>query len=104
MNGSPLARLLTSGTRAKLLQFFAIFNEDRVWFRDIQRRIGVGSRSLQRELKCLESLGLIEKQGTGRDARYRARTEAPAWLPVWETVRTLARPEDVLKIVFADLH
>lgn len=100
---TPLALLLTSAARAKLLQLFALFNEDRLRFREIQRRIGVGSRSLQHELKRLEALGLIARQGRGREVRYQARTETPLWLPVWQTIASLAQPAEVFQILLADL-
>jgi predicted nucleotidyltransferase len=98
-----LALLLTSAARAKLLQLFALFNEEPLRFREIQRRIGVGSRSLQHELQRLEALGLIARQGRGREVRYRARTETPLWLPVWQTIASLSRPAEICRILLADL-
>src|SRR3990170_7829386 len=98
-----LALLLTSAARAKLLQLFALFSEEPLRFRDIQRRIGVGSRSLQLELQRLEALGLIARQGRGREVRYRARTDTPLWLPVWQMVASLALPDEVCRLLLADL-
>jgi len=98
-----LALLLTSAARAKLLQLFALFNEEPLRFREIQRRIGVGSRSLQHELQRLEALDLIARQGRGREVRYRARTETALWLPVWQMIASLARPAEICRILLADL-
>lgn len=100
---TPLALLLTSAARARLLQLFALFNDDALRFREIQRRIGVGSRSLQHELKRLEALGLVARQGRGREVRYRARTETPLWLPVWQMIANLSLPAEICQILLADL-
>lgn len=100
---TPLALLLTSSARARLLQLFALFNDDALRFREIQRRIGVGSRSLQHELKRLEDLGLIARQGRGRKVRYRARPETPLWLAVWQTIAKLSLPAEICQILLADL-
>lgn len=98
-----LALLLTSAARAKLLQLFALFSDEPLRFRDIQRRIGVGSRSLQLELRRLEDLELIARQGRGREVRFRARTDTPLWLPVWQMISGLARPDEICRILLADL-
>ncbi|HSW29056.1 MAG TPA: nucleotidyltransferase domain-containing protein [Longimicrobiales bacterium] len=98
-----LALLLTSAARAKLLQLFALFSDEPLRFRDIQRRIGVGSRSLQLELRRLEDLELIARQGRGREVRFRACTDNPLWLPVWQMVAGLARPDEICRILLADL-
>ena len=98
-----LALLLTSAARAKLLQLFALFSEEPLRFREIQRRIGVGSRSLQHELHRLQALGLISRKGRGREVRYQARTDIPLWLPVWQMVAGLARPDEICRILLADL-
>ncbi|HSW31823.1 MAG TPA: winged helix-turn-helix domain-containing protein, partial [Longimicrobiales bacterium] len=67
-----LTQVFASAARARLLQLLAIFHDEPLRFCDMQRRLGVGSRSLQRELSLLTELGLVTKEGRGGEVRYRA--------------------------------
>jgi len=65
--------------------------------RGLQRRSGLSMSSLNRELRRLESRGLVERVDDGGRALYRAAEDHPAWKTLRQLVRDFADPAEVVE-------
>jgi predicted nucleotidyltransferase len=71
--------------------------------RGLQRATGLAPRSLQTELVRLGELGVIQREASGRQVRYRVNEQSPRWRLVRELVRELADPTDVVRDALSDV-
>lgn len=96
MSTSNLQNLLPGGL-LRLISHFILHPEDKLHFRALKQRTGLGTGSLQRELARLQGLGLISR--TEQEGRVYFD---PIWShPSWKAFRTLLRehadPADILR-------
>lgn len=77
--GDTLDLLGLSPTAARMVRYFLTRPGARPHARDLQRTLGLGGASLQRELGRMVNLGALEKQKEGRRMHYRAVEGAPVW-------------------------
>ena len=97
MATGTLRDLLPGGT-LRLLTHFVLHPEERLHFRALKQRTGLGTGALQRELARLEGLGLISRTGEGGKVYYE-----PIWdHPSWRAIRTLLREHADLMDVLRD--
>lgn len=68
-----------SPSAEKILRFFLLRPRTQVHGRKLQRLLGLGGRSLQRELTRLVIVGALERIEHGRLVHFRARSDAPLW-------------------------
>jgi len=93
-----LALVFASRAMADVVTYFVLHPDAAPHFRALQRATGVSSRSLQHELKRLQSLGMIEREAEGRLVRYRA-TDHPRWTAFRSVLRQFGEPVQMLRIV-----
>jgi hypothetical protein len=74
-----LDRVLVSPALARLVLFFLAFEEAAPGMRELQRRTGLGSRSLQNELRRMLRLGWICRYREGRTVRIRINRDSTIW-------------------------
>jgi predicted nucleotidyltransferase len=100
---SPLASLLGSDARARILVHFVVYPQSRLSVRALGRRTGVaGKRSLQIELDRLEGLGLLERLREGRMVLVGRNHSHPQWPALASLVQEYA-PALILESVLADV-
>lgn len=96
MSTGTLRDLLPGGT-LRLVTHFILHPEDRLHFRALKQRTGLGTGALQRELARLEGLGLVTRTEQSGKVYHE-----PIWThPSWRAFRMLLRehgdPMDVLR-------
>jgi predicted nucleotidyltransferase len=91
-----LSAVLTSPALARLVIFFALHPDEPVHLRLLGRLTRLGRRSLENELRRLESLGLVERRREGRNVIFGVDEEHPGWRALREMVRQFADPAEVL--------
>ena len=98
-NGGPggLGEMLASPALARLVLHFALHGHEPHHVRGLQRRSGLSMSSLNRELRRLESRGLVQRVDDGGRALYRAVEEHPAWKTLRQLVRDFADPAEVVE-------
>jgi predicted nucleotidyltransferase len=100
---SPLASLLGSDARARILVHFVVYPHSRLSVRALGRRTGVaGKRSLQIELDRLAGLGLLERVREGRIVLVGRNHSHPQWPALASLVQEYA-PALILESVLADV-
>ena len=62
--------LLGSRTRVRLLRVLLFADGERLWVRELCRRVGTGASGVQRELHWLRSAGLVQMHRDGGAAYY----------------------------------
>jgi predicted nucleotidyltransferase len=88
--------MLASPALARLVLHFALHGHVPHHVRGLQRRSGLSMSSLNRELRRLESRGLVVRADDGGRALYRAAEEHPAWKTLRQLVRDFADPAEVV--------
>ena len=89
--------MLASPALARLVLHFALHGHEPHHVRGLQRRSGLSMSSLNRELRRLESRGLVQRVDDGGRALYRAVEEHPAWKTLRQLVRDFADPAEVVE-------
>ncbi|HEX8208615.1 MAG TPA: nucleotidyltransferase domain-containing protein [Longimicrobium sp.] len=102
-NDSPLFDVMGSRALARLVLHFAVRPDARLHFRALQRHTGLGSRSLQTELRRLERWGILERSRENDTVVYRLEHANPRWKALFALVRSFADPAEVLTEAFADV-
>jgi len=72
-----LERLFTSITRVNILEVFFLNTKNEYHIRDLARIVKATPIYVQKELKNLESLGLLESRKKGNMVLYKLRTKSP---------------------------
>lgn len=101
---SSLAAALASAAMVRLLLYFALHPDDAVHVRELGRRTGLATASLQNELARLQRLGLIVREQQGHKVLYRADPASPRWAPFRALIRQLAHPAEVLREAFSGIE
>jgi predicted nucleotidyltransferase len=89
--------MLASPALAQLVLHFALHGHEPHHVRGLQRRSGLSMSSLNRELRRLESRGLVQRVDDGGRALYRAVEDHPAWKTLRQLVRDFADPAEVVE-------
>jgi predicted nucleotidyltransferase len=74
-----LAELLSSKIRAEIFRIFLGVRDDELHMREIERRSGFTTGTVQQELKKLNRLELIKKRRDGNRLYYQANKEHPLY-------------------------
>jgi predicted nucleotidyltransferase len=88
--------LLPGGT-LKLVMHLVLHPDDRLHFRALKQRTGLGTGSLQRELARLEGLGLIMRAAEGGKVFYEPLWERDSWRAFRTLLREHADPIEVVR-------
>jgi predicted nucleotidyltransferase len=99
-----LAGVLASPAFARLVLHFALHGHEPHHVRAIQRRAGLSMSSLNRELRRLESRGLVERTEAGGRVLYRAVDAHPAWKTLRQLIRDFADPAEVVEEALAGIE
>lgn len=97
MRSPATIHLLIPGGMLRLVMFFVLHPEDRLHFRALKERLGLGTGALQRELARLERLGLIARTDAQGRVFHTPITEHPSWRAFRTLLREHADPMDVLR-------
>lgn len=97
MPSPPTIHLLIPGGMLRLVMYFVLHPEDRLHFRALKERLGLGTGALQRELARLERLGLIARTDEQGRVFYTPITEHPSWRAFRTLLREHADPMEVLR-------
>jgi predicted nucleotidyltransferase len=88
---------------ARVLRYFLVRPDARPHARQLQRVLGLGGRSLQRETERMLALGVLERLREGRLVRYSVVEDSR----VWRAIRLLASdamdPTPLLHVALADV-
>lgn len=99
-----LSEVLASPALARLVLHFVLHGHEPWHVRGLQRRSGLSMSSLNRELRRLESRGLLERMDDGGRALYRAAENHPAWTTLRQVVRDFADPAEVVEEAIAGIE
>ncbi|MBX6332638.1 MAG: nucleotidyltransferase domain-containing protein [Gemmatimonadaceae bacterium] len=88
---------------ARLIRYFALRPDARPHMRQVQRVLGLGGASLQRELERLVGLGLVERSVDGRHVRYHTNETSPLWAPLRLLITAAADPIALLRDALLDV-
>jgi predicted nucleotidyltransferase len=100
MSATGLAEALFSRTRIAVLTQLAASSEG-LHLRELERRIGVNSRHLMRELHSLRDAGILVSNQIGRQVIYRLNPECPIYDELRAIVRKTAGLVSVLRDALA---
>jgi predicted nucleotidyltransferase len=99
--GTSLTNVLASGALARVITHFVIHPASYLHFQALRRATALPTRSLQRELARLDSLGLVCREEVGRLVKYRADIRHHRWRVLRSMVREFAAPTEVLRAALA---
>lgn len=77
--GDALDLLGIAPAAGRILRYFLVRPCAEPHGRELQRALGLGGASLQRELERLTALGAIARRPDGRRIRYQALRDSPVW-------------------------
>ncbi len=101
--GDPLHILGISPAAARIIRYFLIRPDARPHGRELQRMLGLGGASLQRELDRMVQLGALQREVDGRRTHYRVVDEAPLWRAMRIFESTSQDPVPLLREALADV-
>ena len=94
---NPLAKILSSKTRAELFRLLFGTNDKALHMRDIERRSGFAIGTIQGELKKLSELDLVLKEIDGNRTYFRANKNHPLYNDIHNLVLKTTGLVDVLR-------
>jgi predicted nucleotidyltransferase len=95
-----LERLFTSITRVNILEVFFLNPKNEYHIRDLARIVKATPIYVQKELKNLESLGLLESRKKGNMVLYKLRTKSPI---AEDLKRIFLKTESLGMVIMKDL-
>jgi predicted nucleotidyltransferase len=98
-----LSELLASPALARLVLHFALHAEDPVHMRALQRHCRLSMSSVTRELKRLESRGLVQRMEHGGRVLYRIEAHR-GWKTLRRLIRDFADPAEVVAAAIAGVE
>jgi predicted nucleotidyltransferase len=98
-----LELLGVSPAGARILRYFVLRPQAEPHAREIQRVLGLGGRSLQRELARMAALGVLERRELGRRVQYRPVPTSQVWRAIRLLAGQVADPTPLLQAAFADV-
>lgn len=96
-----LSKLLGSASRAAVVRSLFVLGTPRYHLRELSRRTGLSVPCIQRELRLLQSMGLLEKEVQGQCIRYVASAAHPLYAVLCELVSKTEGVEAVLREAFS---
>jgi predicted nucleotidyltransferase len=106
-NGPTMAKqfmdLLFSSYRRQVLGLLLLRPNDSLYVRQIARLTGVPAGSLHRELASLEGAGLLLREPSGNQVRYRANRAHPIYAELAEIFRKTTGLVDLMRDALAPL-
>jgi len=100
-----LGELLASPAFARLLLHFALRDDDEPeHVRGLQRHCGLSMSSLNRELKRLESRGLVRRIENDGRVLYRVDDDHRGWKTLRRLIRDFADPAEVVEAAIAGVE
>lgn len=99
---STLALLFPSLAMARLVIFFWVHPKQRFHLRDLMRRTGLSSASIQNELRRMAEIGALRREDEGARTYYVADQEHPSWRAWVLLLRASASPSDILREALID--
>lgn len=101
-NRSPLSSIFPSPAMARLVIYFLVHPGGRFHLRELKRRTGLSSASLQNELRRLTALGALRREEEGARTYYLADEEHPSWHAWIMLLRASGDPAEILRAALAD--
>ena len=98
-----IARALFSPSLQKILSLLFVRVDDAFYLNEIIRLTGLGSASVQRELKRLEHAGLIVSQRVGNMRRFQANRDHPVYPELHGMIQKTFGLADVLRAALLPL-
>ena len=98
-----VSRLLFGSTRREVLALLLGRPDERFYLREILRAVGGGSGAVQRELKQLVEVGLVEREARGHQVYFSANRQAAIFPELQAIVEKTAGAVDVLRANLATL-
>ena len=98
-----VSRLLFGSTRREVLALLLGRPDERFYLREILRAVGGGSGAVQRELKQLVEVGLVEREARGHQVYFSANRQAAIFPELQAIVEKTAGAVDVLRASLATL-
>lgn len=99
----PLDLLGVSRAGARILRYFLVRPNARPHARELQRTLGLGGRSLQRETDRMVSLGVLERQREGRLVRYGVVENSRVWWAIQLLAGAATDPTPLLRDALQDV-
>lgn len=96
MSAKSLAEALFPRTRSNVLKHL-FMNDEGLHLRELERRTGVNSRHLVRELHSLRAAGILLSKQVGNQVIYRLNPECPIYDELRSMVRKTVGLADVLR-------
>lgn len=87
----------------RIIRFYMARPGARPHQRLLQRALGLGSASVQRELKRLQGLGVIDAEQEGNRTVYSVVPDAPEWRALEELERTSTDPVPLVRDALVDV-
>lgn len=100
---NSLSAALFGKTRRAVLSLLYNHTDEAFYLRQIVRTVGVGLGSVQRELKRLSDVGIIQRIVRGRQVYYQANPQCPIFADLKNLVVKTAGVGDVLMVALAPL-
>jgi uncharacterized protein len=88
----------------KLVRYFALHPNDRMRFRELQRKLGVGGESLKRDLARLVAVGALQRIDEGQITKYAVAPNPRLWSAFLGLIRELSNPVTLVREAFRDVR
>lgn len=88
----------------RIIRFYMARPEERPHQRALQRALGLGSASVQRELERLQRLGVMAVKQEGNRTTYAVSQGAPEWRALEELARTSSDPVPLMRDALVDVE
>ncbi len=99
----PFESLGISAAAASILRYFLLRPEERPHARKIQRVLGLGGASLQRELLRLTALGALLRSKEGRRVHFSIAPDSPLWTAFRIIMGTTSDPTALVRDALRDV-
>ena len=100
----PLALLGVAPSAARVLRYFALRPASQPHARCLQRVLGLGGASIQRDLKRLVTLGALERFDEGRLVRYRIASSSQLWTAFRIMIGSTDDPTALVRDALCDIE
>lgn len=99
----PLEALGLPRSASQIIRFFALRPTAVIHGRRLQRVLGTGSASLQRDLERLVALGALVRLEGGRLVRYTAEAQSPLWVAFRIIIGSTSDPTGLVRDALRDV-
>lgn len=88
----------------KMVRYFVTHPTARPYARELQRTLGLGGASAQRDLERLTEIGALERSSDGRLVRYTPQRDARFWRGVRLLIADPREPASLLRAALCDVN